>query len=503
MVNRCYRDLTASPMIRAWLFDSPPRIIIRELQKAFAGALRDFYFTGNAPSSEMLRRRIARIFTDSRWCPVLQGGSLAKKSLRELVYMDLPQTMDLELLRFPPELYGVLDPTSTSHGSKVNRVYRLCQGAKINPRGRAEGSRIPFCSTLADNGIALDLVPHRTNILRTSFEATLDIVNPEEPWVCGEMHDLQGVHLLTAIMDYKWWTWEDCVVISESAAQKLKAVRHTQEVVETFGPLTIKVKEGDAVLPGGQLLGIGTSREGKRVPFVSRKLFHHGWVEKITASRTYLLGRPAIRYRFYITSHIDARTGDKITTRGGTKGVLKVIPDAQMPKLASGQRVECCMSPFSVYSRKAVVVPWEMMVNKRQVAAGQRLVLPHLSQLRQVEPRFDQLVKEGHGGKDQLYLRGKPLAEETFVGPLYIVRVDKIASEIAAVQKGDRQMNHHGIPTDVARKSGQRRDLSKAMAMAGRGLHECLAESIRDNISGIDHVRRMACVLEPEIYFAD
>ena len=161
------------------------------------------------------------------------------------------------------------------------------------------------------------------------------------------------------------------------------------------------------------------------------------------------------------------------------------------------------MSPFSVYSRKAVVVPWEMMVNKRQAAKKERLVLPHLSQLRQVEPRFDDLVKEGHGGKDQLYLRGKPLPEETFVAPLYVVRVDKIASEIAAVQKGDRQVNHHGIPTDVARKSGQRRDLSKATAMAGRGLHECLAESIRDNISGIHHVRRMACVLEPEIYFEE
>jgi len=503
IVSRCYQDLTAPVDKRRWLFDTPGHIVVRELQKAFAGAMRDFYFTGNPPSSDMLRRRIARIFSDSRWCPVLGGGALAKKSLRELVYLDLPETLDLEVLRFPSELYGILDPTSTSSGEKVNRVYRLCQGVTINRQGVAKPSKVPFCSTLADNAISLDLVPHRTNTLRTSFEAALDLVNPEEPWAAGEMHDLQGVHLETALMDFKWLTWEDCIVVSRSAATKLKAVRQTQEVVETFGPLTLKVKEGDPVMPGGQLLGVGMSREGKRVPFVARKLYHQAWVEKVTACRTYVLGRPAIRYRFFLISHIEAKTGDKVTTRGGTKGVLKVVPDAQMPKREDGTLIECCMSPFGVYSRKAVIVPWEMMLNKRQTTEHCRMTYEHLSQLRKVEPSCQTLVDEGWGKKEQLFLKGKPLEEETFAGPLFVIRIDKIAREIASVQSGDRVLNHHGVPTNKARLSGMRRDLAKAVAMDDRGLHACLAESIRENISGIKHVRRIASVLEPETYFEE
>jgi hypothetical protein len=248
--------------------------------------------------------------------------------------------------------------------------------------------------------------------------------------------------------------------------------------------------------PVGQLLGVGLGRDGKREPFHSTRLHHSGWVERITATRTHLLGKPAIRYRFHITSHLDAKTGDKVTTRAGTKGVIRVIPDDQMPVMDDGRRLEACVSPFSVYSRKAILVPWEMMANNRQSRKGERLVFPHLDQLRRLRPTFRQLASWGEGRKTQLWMKREKLPEETFIGLLYFVRLDKIAREIASVQKGKRRKNHHGIPVNSARLSGQRRDLGKAMAMSARNLHGFLAHTIREDASGTRHVRNVASVLE-------
>jgi hypothetical protein len=501
VVTRCFQDLTVQPGKREWKFHGPGYVIIRLLQSAFAGALRDFYFTGTPPSSEAVRSKVNRIFSSSRWCPVVPRGSMGKKSLKELVYMDLPDTIDLEVLKFPPELTGTLDPCSTTQGGKINKAYRMCQGAIIDTRtGKYAPSKVRYCSTLADNAIGIDLAPHRANLLRTSFEASLDLLNPEDPWVAGEMHDLSGVHLLTALMEQKWWTWEDCIAISETAAVKLKALRPSYEVVTTFGPLELKVKEGDQIMPRGHVLGIGLSREGERIPFLASNLKHHAWVEKITACKTHLMGRPAIRYRFHLMSHLFASTGDKLTTRAGTKGVVMVLPDSQMPVLQDGRRVECCLSPSSVVGRKAMLVHWEMMMNKRQEAACLQHIYPHGEQLGGLQPAYPDLVEEGWGAPNQLFLKDQPLQHKTFVGPLYFIRVDKIASEIASVQSGKRRVNHHGVPVDSARLSGQRRDLSKAMAFASRGLHHTLTDSIRRNVSGAHYVRSIASVLEPERY---
>jgi hypothetical protein len=500
VVSRCYPNIMADPGREDWRFDRQIGVLTRELQKIFAAALRDFYFTGNPPSSSGVRSRIARLFTSSKWCPVLPDGSVGRKSLRELVYMDLPETIDLSVLSFPKKLFGVLDPCSTSNGDKINRVYRLCQGVKIEKDGTAAPSGTDFCSTLADNAIGIDLVPHRVNTLRTAFEASLDLVNPEKPWVCGEMHDLSGVHLNTAVMDLKWWTWEDCIAISESAARRLQAIRTVQEVVETFTPMELKVKEGDSIMPGGQVLGIGLSRENKRQVFKATKVRHSGWIDRITASPTYMLGRPAIRYRFYIVSHVDAKTGDKVTTRAGTKGVLKVLPDHMMPITEDGTRIDCCVSPVSIVPRKAMLALWEMMANKRQARKDERLIMHHLTQLHSLKPTFKQLVSWGFGRKQQLWVRRQQLPEQTFVGPLYFIRVDKLAREIASVQEGKRPKNHHDIPVNSARLSGQRRDLAKAMAMSGRNLHSFLEHTIREDVSGTSHVRSVASVLEPERY---
>ena len=495
-VWQCDQDLTAEPGETVWRFLSGAWVILYEMQKAAASGLRDFYFTGNPPSSAAFAARVSRIFSNSKICPVLPSGSVGCKSLRELVYMELPETLDLSKLQFPQELFGILDPCSTSHGAKINCVYRMCQGTMVGKTGLAQPASVDYCSTLADNAIGLDLVPHRANTLRTAFEASLDIINHEVPWVAGEMHDLSGVHFFTAIMEHRWNTWEDCIAVSQSAARKLQARREIHEVVETFSPLELYVKEGDSVMPGGELLGVGLSREGTREPYVAHKVKHPSWVEKITASRTFLLGRPALRYRFYLVSHIDAKTGDKVTTRAGTKGVIKIIPDQHMPTV-DGVRVECCLSPVGVVGRKAMLVMWEMMMNRRQALAGQPMVYEHLQQLTDLRPSFGELVAEGYGSKYQLWLKGEALEHETFVGPLYFIRLDKVAQEIAAVQRGKRPVNHHNIPVDSAQLCGQRRDLSKALALSSRGLNATLAHLILEDIAGTGHVRKIVSILEP------
>jgi hypothetical protein len=504
VVRRCYRDLQAPADEVVYRFDSPAQVLLSELQKAFASIFRDFYFTGTPPSNEAARDKVRRIFATSLYCPVLDNHPVARKSLGELVYMDIPEGLNLEQRRFPVELWGILDPSSTSQGTKINRVYRLCQGVQIDRFGLAHKSGIDHCSTLANNAIAVDFNPLRTMLLRTTFEQAMELENEERPWIAGQMHEVPGIHLLTALMDLKDKTFEDCVVVSESAAQRMTAMRHNQEFVETFSRLELKVRPGDHV-ERSTILGEGLDQDGERRTFRAEKIYGPGWINNITVCQTWMMGRPALRYRFFYTRRAELEVGDKVTTRAGTKGVVWIVKDHLMPKMADGRTVECCVSPLSVIGRKAMLVLWEMMVNRHQLDLGQRIVITHGKQIR-IKDLLEQAgyaygfqnLSEVAGDKEQLYYRREKLPEPTFVAPLFWIRLDKLAKEIACVQTGEQPLNRHGVAIASGRRSGQMRDLAKTIALKSRGLHHNLTHSIRENMTGVEQFAKVAAVLEPE-----
>ena len=114
---------------------------------------------------------------------------------------------------------------------------------------------------------------------------------------------------------------------------------------------------------------------------------------------------------------------------------------------------------------------------------------------------FKKLVSEGFGSKTQLYLGSHRLEHETFVAPLYWIRLDKLGAEQASAQKGPVHLNHTGLPEDTT-KNGQRRDPSKTLAMFHRGLYDLLGSSVRENALETGRFENLVKVLEPDFDFS-
>lgn len=500
VVHRCFPDYSAPADQRRFFFRKPATVVIDQLQKAFAEAMKDFYFTGVPPHSQSVRQKIRRIFTDSVFFPILNQNPIARQSLHELVYLDIPSSLNLEDMRFPRELDGILDPTSTSQGTKINRAYRMCEGVEIHSEGTAQSHGSPMCSTNMANALAVDM-SMRNHLLRTSFEGSLELEKAEKPYICGARHMLEGKHLNVALMNFKADTWEDCIAISQSCATSFAAMRYHTEVIESHGPIALKVRPGQEIR-NHEHLADGVDDKGKPQSFYSRKMLTEGWVDRITVTRSMKQDRPILRWRFWMVRRAPLMTGDKITTRFGTKGVVKVIPDELMPQMLDGTPVDACISPESVIGRKASGVLWEMMLNKKLQSEDRRIVLEHGKQLfvhlEDSLPTFKDLVEEGWGAKTQLIWKRNKLPHQTFIGPLYTVRLDKLAQEQASIQAGDQHTNHHGVPVDSGKLGGQKRDLAKLIAMESHGYVEIIEHNLHDHTAGVDHFAKLASVLEPK-----
>jgi hypothetical protein len=502
VVHRCYPDYQAEAGERRYLFRKPAFLVLDRLQKALSQALQDFFFTGTPPHGDAVQAKIKRIFSDATYFPLVAGSKIAQRSVQDLVYLDIPETLDLEQFRFPDQLLNIVDPTSTSQGEKINKSFRFVEGMAMDGDGHVTKTGETLCTITRENALGVDM-SLRSHLLRTSFEGCLELEQPEAPFVCGERHGIEGQNLTVALMNLKAHTWEDAIAVSETAAANMAAIRYTQEVIETFGPLALKVKEGQEIR-AFEHLADGVADDGKPHEFYSKKMLTEGWVDKITVTRTIKQEQTMMRWRFWLARRAPLQTGDKLTTRFGTKGVVVVVPDEQMPHLPNGEPVDCCIAPESVVARKAMGVFWEMMMNRKCATERSRLVLPHGEQLylrdNPAVPSFEQLVEEDWGSKTQLTYKNKPLPERTFVAPLYIFRLDKIAVEQASVQKGEQAKNHHGIPVNSGKRGGQKRDLAKLIAMQSRGLHTIVDRSIEDNMAGMRHFEQIASVLEPEAF---
>ncbi len=194
-----------------------------------------------------------------------------------------------------------------------------------------------------------------------------------------------GVNLNVAYMTYKGYTYEDGVVISERAAEKLTSVQlYTKEYEITsdhvldkkmfavqfptdsmrlgnFGQLTEEgmVKKGAKVNPGDALVVGIKKREYSKEQILERSLRmlkrfkpdvlvwdgdFPGEVIDIVKTGTMI--------KFLIRTEEKAREGDKIVGRHGNKAIItKVLPVAEMPKTIDGEPIDVILNPATVPSR--------------------------------------------------------------------------------------------------------------------------------------------------------
>lgn len=221
-----------------------------------------------------------------------------------------------------------------------------------------------------------------------------------------------GQNLKTAIIPYKGKSYEDAVVISESAAKRLATerlhgydvdARHGVELgrgrfisafPRSFTKAQIDTLDDDGVVKPGTVLNKGdpiivavgpkllTSSDAQlgRLHKVLRNSFtdksqvwEHDWPGQVTdAVRT----RNGAKVNVKTTPPVGV--GDKLSPRFGLKGVVgAIIPDDQMPRdAATDTPYEMLMNPMAVLSRVAPGQIMEMMLAKVAKATGKPVRIP-------------------------------------------------------------------------------------------------------------------------------
>jgi len=388
---------------------------------------------------------------------------------------------------------GMIDPTSTSQGKSINRVFR-----------RVHDQEHGLSEILAKNAIGLKYNPRRAFLLRTAFERHYRQALPDAPLVMNKESELSGKTGMTALMDMGTLTFEDSMVLSESFAAALACIVETTQTWVGHQPLETVVKIGDTIDPG-ELIAISVDRDIKihasKIPFPSKLL-------AVQACPTVKFKAPAWRYYFKFESVSLTRNGDKLAGRHGNKGVAQVIPDRHMPVVVDPRNTDCryqvdiVQSSLSVFKRRQMSLLWEIMLANKAMTEGTRFEVGPWEVPDEIS--FKTLTQEGWGKKSQCYLGGVPLKHEVFAGPLYWLRLDKLARKESAVKKHSRVfLNHLGLPMNNARLNGQRRDISKSAAMHHRGMNQLLMSTILENAVDLRKFESLVRVLEPEFRMSE
>jgi len=479
--------------------ETPHEVAIKSVETVLEGALRSwFYEAESSIDSVSVQAAIDSWFASGPEWRVLKPTDIARTDQQHGLLLDINQETrshtDRMLARaYNPELVNLIDVNSTSHGDRINESWRLTSGCRIehgeihpDPEGGV------FCNILERHAVGLGMNPNRAYLLRPTLEACLDIQSPEEPLVTryneGDLM-LSGVNLITAVMHMSYMTHEDCIVVSQSAADKLRAFRRVTQLVESDQPVEARVEIGSHVTPQSVI-----AQDGERLVTAS-KLYNRASVAEAVRSRGFRLGRETNRLWFRMEAECPMATGDKLTNRHGGKGVAIVVPDADMPHL-NGKPIEVCIGPETIVKRRCLAAIWEMMLSRKAEAEGAPIKVDlytkngdgTISWPQDENHDFEALARVW-GGKHTLEMHDTPLAEETFVGPLFWLRPDKIAHEIVSVVTGRRPRNDHGGFVDNAGTSGQRCNAAKLIALSARGLVPFATYIMDNNVSARGHFR--------------
>jgi hypothetical protein len=470
------------------------QVVYDAMVEVFDAAFTDFYMTGQPMVSLTLQNEIDGWFKTSPMTQDVPRNKVGQRSLWELVHLRIPDGgLDLTEREFNPDWLNRLDPASTPSGDKVNRTYRLVKGAKIEDGKIVPGDGL-FCSTIEDHHMPVALCPRRTHISRSAYESHITLESYEDPLV-GKP-GLFGRHLLTAIMRYGTLNGEDAIVISESAAEKLRSAQMVNESFYAMGAFKLLVKEGEMIGPDRDIAEVTDPITQKTTIVRPKKLANQATVKHIRHFKSSYFGVPATRVRITAVSSAHASSGDKVFARGAVKGVLRVLPDTMMPINKDGQTIEAIISPESVVGRRAMSVYWEGMAN-RYVQGGGKVTVDHFDP----RPTFEEFVKMGLGDPEVMFLNGERLPEPVWSAPIYFIRLDKIAGEIVSIHSGSQALNAMGLPVDSARAGGQRRDFAKGASMVARGMGSILGTLLEKNMKAphaLKELRKVLMVKKPE-----
>jgi DNA-directed RNA polymerase beta subunit/DNA-directed RNA polymerase beta' subunit len=302
-----------------------------------------------------------------------------------------------------------------------------------------------------------------------------DVVRPGQTLAKSNYTDNDGVlamgkNLRTGWMQYHGNTFEDAIVVSESAAKKLTSehlYKHDidfdglhstkkADFVQIYGPKFKKeqyanlddegvVKEGQIVNPGDPVLlavgkksprAVGAVMQSERSNFSDKsQIWDHKWPGEVTD-----VVRTKDGVRVTVKSFNTSSLSDKLSSVYGNKGVIsKIIPDDQMPHDENGQPLEVIFNANGLVSRTNPAVAAAALLGKVAAKTGKKYVLPPFGTAGEMS---DFALEEARkAGVKELENLTDPVTGRTlpnvFTGTSYIVKMHHVAdSKLSARDTG-------------------------------------------------------------------
>jgi DNA-directed RNA polymerase beta subunit len=267
-----------------------------------------------------------------------------------------------------------------------------------------------------------------------------------------------GTNMRVAYVPYKGLTFEDGIVITESAAQKLtsehihkKTLQVSENTVteltpfKTFYPNAISpenlaklgsdgvIKKGSTVHKGEVLVTALLKRPASpKGGNVARILTERPkddslhWTQEDEGT-VLDIQKNASGVTVLVKTEEAARIGDKLAGRHGNKGIItKILPDSEAPHDKSGKPVDVLLNPHGVISRINVGQIYESATGKAALATGKPISVRNFTGEDYLHSTRALVDKAGTPDKEELF---DPLTKKSLgkvhVGNPYILKLSK------------------------------------------------------------------------------
>jgi DNA-directed RNA polymerase beta subunit/DNA-directed RNA polymerase beta' subunit len=278
-----------------------------------------------------------------------------------------------------------------------------------------------------------------------------------------------GTNLRAAYIPYKGYNFEDGIVISQSAAEKLTSehiykksyVVNPQTVLKLIafksnypGELTAEntakldeegiIKKGKRVKPGEIIIAALEKRNrDAHIAIVSKTLADRPknaaiyWTYEDEGVVTEV-SKTGSTITVYVRTEERAKIGDKLSGRMGNKGIItKILGDGAMPKDAGGNPVDILLNPHGVIGRINIGQIYESAAGKAALKAGAPVKVQNFSGQNYLSTTRKLLKEHGTSDKEELFdpETGKSLGP-VHVGNPYILKLFKQSQGNFSVRQG-------------------------------------------------------------------
>ena len=199
--------------------------------------------------------------------------------------------------------------------------------------------------------------------------------------------------------------------------------------------------------------------------------------------------------RVTVAAKRDLTIGDKLCNRHGAKGVVThIVPEAEMPVLPDGRRLEVIVDPLGVPSRMNIGSVLEAHLGLAAHELGSTVITPCFNGAN-TEDITAMLTEAGLPASGMLQLRdgrtGRPFDQESTVGYVYMMKLDHMVEDKCQA----RAVGPYDAETEQpvggrARQGGKRIGIMETWALQAHGAAATLQEFLTiksDSVGARDH----------------